>query len=135
MIVATWLAFLLARERSGAPFPTERGQDIPVVEMETVSVLEHWLRKVSAARSERQSRKGSSVPPSPRASRGRSRLVRGRLSRLDLRVGPSVCLSVRPSVHPSIHPILGGEEASGCGGGTWALQQHLQGSQDVLGEN
>ncbi|XP_062450396.1 spermatogenesis-associated protein 19, mitochondrial [Rhea pennata] len=45
MIISTWLAYILAREGTGAPFPVESAQDIPVVEMETLSVLEHWLRK------------------------------------------------------------------------------------------
>ncbi|KAM8795518.1 spermatogenesis-associated protein 19, mitochondrial [Eudromia elegans] len=67
MIVATWLAFLLARERSGAPFPAECAQDIPVVAMETVPVLEHWLRKIEeeASRVFRRKLEGKEQSPSP----------------------------------------------------------------------
>uniref|UniRef100_A0A8B9Q741 Uncharacterized protein n=1 Tax=Apteryx owenii TaxID=8824 RepID=A0A8B9Q741_APTOW len=46
MIISTWLAYILAREGTGALFPAKSTQDIPVVETETLSVLEHWLRKV-----------------------------------------------------------------------------------------
>ncbi|XP_025955031.1 spermatogenesis-associated protein 19, mitochondrial [Dromaius novaehollandiae] len=62
MIVCTWLAYLLAREGVGAPFPAASTQDIPVVEMETLSVLEHWLRKIEekASRIFRQKLEGRS---------------------------------------------------------------------------
>ncbi|XP_067166120.1 spermatogenesis-associated protein 19, mitochondrial [Apteryx mantelli] len=62
MIISTWLAYILAREGTGTPFPSKSAQDIPVVEMETLSVLEHWLRKIEeeASRIFRQKLEGKS---------------------------------------------------------------------------
>ncbi|XP_036894197.1 spermatogenesis-associated protein 19, mitochondrial [Sturnira hondurensis] len=45
MIITTWIAYILARNGVGFPFPPKTSSDIEVVESEAVSVVQHWLKK------------------------------------------------------------------------------------------
>ncbi|XP_019402470.1 PREDICTED: spermatogenesis-associated protein 19, mitochondrial [Crocodylus porosus] len=46
MIISLWTTYIMARKVAGFPLPACKTQDTEVMEMETVSVLEHWLRKI-----------------------------------------------------------------------------------------
>ncbi|XP_003472596.1 spermatogenesis-associated protein 19, mitochondrial [Cavia porcellus] len=45
MIITAWIMYILVRKGVGLPFPQKISSDIEAVESETVSVLEHWLKK------------------------------------------------------------------------------------------
>ncbi|XP_019364213.1 PREDICTED: spermatogenesis-associated protein 19, mitochondrial [Gavialis gangeticus] len=46
MIISLWTTYIVARKVAGFPLPACKTQGTEVMEMETVSVLEHWLRKI-----------------------------------------------------------------------------------------